>query len=294
MAASSGSKVVDVEDPLKEQWFLQLAQDLFLLTHSGGKSQAESKDRILATVKEKSATPIYRMLCERAEMMADASLVSKMEESVAAELKKLEDELANATENEGESEIRAALYQRARVYMRTGDKDKALAAFDETFKKTVPIGQKLDVVFCKLRIGLFGLDHSLLKENFTRAKDLLDQGGDWERRNRLKVYEAAHLMSIRQFSQAATLLLDSIATFTATEICSYERFIFYVVLTAQLSLDRPTIKQKVIDAPEVLAVIGSMPHVESFLNSLCVAVRPATPRAAIAPARHTCQLVPRR
>ena len=224
--------------------------------------------------------------------------------------------------------------------MNSFDKAKALAAFDETYAKTVPIGQKLDVVFCKLRMGLYDLDHAILKDNFAKAKELLDAGGDWERRNRLKVraaalelasmacvgapqatrlpsgsraafagacrrsalaraaavagrtarprsrptrarccarhvpcarrqvYEALSLMSIREFKQAATLLLDSVATFTATEICSYEQFIAYAVLAAQLALDRPTMKAKVVDAPEILAVIGKMPHIESFLNSL--------------------------
>jgi 26S proteasome regulatory subunit N7 len=268
MAPLPPKPVVEIEDPLKEQWYLETAQDLFSLTYRGNKSPAATKAKILATAKERNAAPIYRALCEASDEMPDASLLKAMEEATAAELKKIDDELANATENEGESEIRAALYARARVLMLIADKPAALAAFDKTYAKTVPIGQKLDVVFCKLRIGLYDLDHALLKESFAKAKELLDQGGDWERRNRLKVYESLHLIAIRQFDEAAQLLLDSVATFTATEVCSYERFICYVVLTAQLSLDRPTLKSKVIDAPEILAVIGQLPFLKSFLNSL--------------------------
>jgi hypothetical protein len=50
---------------------------------------------------------------------------------------------------------------------------------------------------------------------------LVDNGGDWERRNRLKVYEATYRLAIRDFSRAAGLLLDSIATFTASELYAY-------------------------------------------------------------------------
>lgn len=237
--------VAEVEDPLKEQWYLETAQDLYALKYRGNTNPAATHAKILATAKERNAAPLYRALCDATESMPDAATLKAMEEATVGELKKLDEELANATENEGESEIRSVLYARARVHMRITAKADALAAFDETYAKTVPIGQKLDVVFCKLRMGLFDLDQTLLKECFAKAKELLDAGGDWERRNRLKVYEGVQLLSVRQFTQAAALLLDSVATFTATEVCSYERFISYVVLACQLSLDRPTMKAKV-------------------------------------------------
>ena len=45
-----------------------------------------------------------------------------------------------------------------------------------------------------------------------KAKKLCDDGGDWERKNRLKVYEAVFLMATRSFKEAALLFLDSMAT----------------------------------------------------------------------------------
>ena len=47
---------------------------------------------------------------------------------------------------------------------------------------------------------------------------MIEEGGDWDRRNRLKVYEACHLMSIRNFKGAALLFLDALPTFTCTEV----------------------------------------------------------------------------
>jgi hypothetical protein len=37
------------------------------------------------------------------------------------------------------------------------------------------------------RIGLFFTDHEIIKGNIDKAKHMLEEGGDWDRRNRLKV-----------------------------------------------------------------------------------------------------------
>jgi hypothetical protein len=44
------------------------------------------------------------------------------------------------------------------------------------------------------------------------------------------------------------------------ELFSYQTFIFYTVVTSVVALDRVTLKKKVVDAPEILTVIGQMPH----------------------------------
>jgi len=45
----------------------------------------------------------------------------------------------------------------------------------------------------------------------------MEEGGDWDRRNRLKVYEGLYSMSIRDFSKAANLFLETVSTFTRYE-----------------------------------------------------------------------------
>ena len=103
-----------------------------------------------------------------------------------------------------------------------------------------------------------------------QLKELLETpgGGDWERKNRLKVYEGVFAMATRDFRKAATLFLDSLSTFTATELCSYNQFVFYTVVTAMVALDRVSLKKRVVDTPEILAVLGQLPNMESFLNGL--------------------------
>ena len=76
----------------------------------------------------------------------------------------------------------------------------------------------------------------------------MEEGGDWDRRNRLKVYEGLYALSVRDFKKATTNLLDTVSTFTCYEIIDYETFITYVVLCGMLSLERTQLKAKVRNA----------------------------------------------
>lgn len=74
---------------------------------------------------------------------------------------------------------------------------------------------------------------------------LIDSGGDWDRRNRLKAYNGIYLLSIRSFSPAADLLLDVLSTFTSTELMDFEDVVMYAVLAGTISLSRVDLKTKV-------------------------------------------------
>ncbi|KAE9467519.1 hypothetical protein C3L33_00573, partial [Rhododendron williamsianum] len=176
--------------------------------------------------------------------------------------------IADAEENLGESEVREAHLAKSLFYIRIADKEKALEQLKLTESKTVAVGQKMDLVFYTLQLGFFYMDFDLISKSIEKAKKLFEEGGDWERKNRLKVYEGLYFMSTRNFKQATDLFLDSISTFTTYEIFPYDTFIFYTVLTSIISLDRVSLKLKVVDAPEILTVIGKIPHLSEFLNSL--------------------------
>lgn len=212
--------------------------------------------------------PFYKATCEMLGWSVDGALLAAMEAANASELATLSEAIKTAQENEGESEVCAAMLARAEMLMRIGEKEKALEAFDEAYAKTVGLGPKLDLLLTKLRLCLFFDDKKLTSATIDAAKGLLEEGGDWERRNRLKVYEAVFLISIRSFKKAAALLLDSVATFTATELISYNRFVLYTVTTSILTLPRKELKAKVIEAPEIVQVISEIPHLYDLLNGL--------------------------
>jgi 26S proteasome regulatory subunit N7 len=95
-----------------------------------------------------------------------------------------------------------------------------------------------------------------VKKNVDRAKTLVESGGDWDRRNRLKAYQGLHLLTTRSYNLAAPLLLDSLSTFTSYELCSYSSLVVYSVLAGSISLKRVDFKTKVYDAPEIRAILG--------------------------------------
>jgi len=253
---------------------LELAQKRFLLTLNDEIVSPEEKktitNELLEAVKKDNMLPFYQALCEQFKWKVDTALVETMNAEIEKKVKELNDTIADAEENLGESEVREGFLARADFYCRIGDKEKAIQAFRETTEKTVGLGQKLDILFTLIRLGFFWNDDDLVTRNIEKAKSMIEQGGDWDRRNRLKVYEALYNASIRKFSEAATLFLEGLATFTSYELCTYNHFIFYAILMSAVSIDRVNLKKKVTDAPEVLAVIRDpeLSRVGDLINSI--------------------------
>ena len=100
-------------------------------------------------------------------------------------------------------------------------------------------------------------------------------GGDWDRRNRLKVYRGLQRLLERDIKGSAALLIDCIATFSCNEICSYQNFIVYAIMSNLLHLPRPQIKAKILDGPEILSVANDIPVVVSLLRVLATLFRMA-------------------
>uniref|UniRef100_A0A2P2LEA3 26S proteasome regulatory subunit RPN7 n=1 Tax=Rhizophora mucronata TaxID=61149 RepID=A0A2P2LEA3_RHIMU len=249
---------------------LILAHKRFLLSHPDVQDieKVRLKEEVLAAVKADDMVPFYETLVADGLLEKDQGLLDSMRTKNEEELKKLDEKIADAEENLGESEVREAHLAKSLFYFRIGDKEKALEQLKVTETKTVAVGQKMDLVFYTLQIGFFYMDFDLISKSIDKAKNLFEEGGDWERKNRLKVYEGLCCMSTRNFKKATNLFLDSISTFTTYEHFPYGTFIFYTVLTSIISLDRVSLKQKVVDAPEILTVIGKIPYLSEFLNSL--------------------------
>ncbi|KAF8862235.1 proteasome regulatory particle, non-ATPase-like protein [Acephala macrosclerotiorum] len=186
----------------------------------------------------------------------DEALYEKLKKENDEELEVFKKEEEEAAEKAGDTEVQAARGKRAEFWARVGDKDRAIAAYEEVFEKTGVLGTKIDLVLAIIRMGLFYGDKSLVKKHVDRAKTLVESGGDWDRRNRLKAYQGLYLLQVRSYSLAAPLLLDSLSTFTSYELCSYSSLVVYSVLAGSVSLKRVDFKSKVVDAPEIKAILG--------------------------------------
>jgi len=108
--------------------------------------------------------------------------------------------------------------------------------------------------------------HSV-SQNLAEAKRLVDEGGDWDRRNRLKVYEAVHFVQIREFEKAAKLFLEAVPTFTTYELMAYEDLVSYCVITCMVSVNRKQMRTELIEGSDIQEQLYSLTAMKSYLNS---------------------------
>ena len=52
-------------------------------------------------------------------------------------------------------------------------------------------------MFATIRLAFFHQDTALVKKYIDQAHGFVESGGDWERRNLLKIYEAAYSLLVR-------------------------------------------------------------------------------------------------
>jgi 26S proteasome regulatory subunit N7 len=106
----------------------------------------------------------------------------------ASVVEKIDKKHADAIENAGDTEVMDALFAKARHYATIGDVDEANKAYDVILgQKKISSGKKIDATLEKTRLAFFVMDKPKLKILLAEAKKLIDAGGDWDRRNRLKV-----------------------------------------------------------------------------------------------------------
>lgn len=248
---------------------LFLVQDMFTLTTAiaSDESKLQAKENILKQIKAKDMAPFYKHVCSQHGWNLDQNLLKEMETKNSEELKKLEAVIEDANENLGESEIREAHLDKAEYLCTIGEKDAAITAYRVATDKTVSLGHKLDIVFALIRLGMFFGDNDIVTRNLAKANSLMEEGGDWDRRNRLKVYSARHLASMRDFSKATKILLDTVSTFTSYEIMDYIRFVEVTVLLGIVTLPRTELNEKLIKGPEIQEMLHQSPVIKGYLNA---------------------------
>lgn len=243
-----------------------LSQKHFLI--GAGRASAEEKAQLMASIENDQLAPYYHYLfhdLKLPDMVWDQPLYDRLAESNKAKETKLLEKIAEVEkEDEGELETVKCWNQLGEFYAKIGDHTKATSTLRKTMELAPSIGSKIDVLLTIVRIGFFFDDKQAVKQVLEETNAMIEKGGDWERKNRYKTYLGVHLLSTRQFKEASKLLTDSLATFTSTELTTYEEIAQYALVAGSISLGRSDIKSKLIDAPEILS-LGSG---NSALNSV--------------------------
>lgn len=198
--------------------------------------------------------------------LSDVEL-DKMKEGHEAKMKELEEAVETAKENAGDMEVLDARIQVARFASKSLSEKEAMEAYEKVLElPKLSSAKRIDAHMEMARVASFYGSTTKADECIAKADKIATEGGDWDRRNRLKVYKALQQMLHRDTKSAATGLLDCIATFSCNEMCSYTQFIVYTIMTNLLHLPRPQLKSKIIDGPEVLSVAKDIPIVVSILR----------------------------
>jgi 26S proteasome regulatory subunit N7 len=190
------------------------------------------------------------------------------EGEITAELKKHDDIIEDCKANKGEIEVRDAILDKA-DFINYDAKNfvEGEKIYREAYKLTGGASKKMEILFEILLMNIDKMDIESISKDITECHKLVEDGADWDKKNKLKIFEGVYCMMIRDFKKASNLFVSSIATFTAVELMSFTDFVFYAVVLGLLTQDRKTIKKEIIHSPDILAVNRDIPHLKEFSES---------------------------
>ena len=158
------------------------------------------------------------------------------EGEAAAKIKELDDKIEDSVKNQGEIEVRDAILDKAEFYcFELRDFVEAEKVFREAYKKTGGPSKKMEILFEILLMSIEKEDVNSIKKDIDTCHKLIEDGADWDKKNKLKIFEGVYCMMIRDFNKAAELFVNSIATFTCVELMSFRDFVFYAVVLGVLT-----------------------------------------------------------
>lgn len=269
-ATNSFEEVNKTEESLPN---LRLSHMCFLYSQDDAElvSQEEKeglKVDIMKCVEQDSMTPFYLDVCQKFGWTVDDALVTSMKAKNEATLEALTKKIEFSINSEGDAEVLEHMMNVLKLAIRTGDKAEALKQFAEVRKKSLSTTQKIELLMDEARLGMFDNDLDMMQAKIKDAKTMVEDGGDWDKRNRIKVYEGILALQLRDFKTASSLFLDVCPTFASTECCTYQELVFYAVITNIMIVDRVVMYKKVVKSPEIISMGGNIPHLKELLHSL--------------------------
>ncbi|SBT77169.1 26S proteasome regulatory subunit RPN7, putative [Plasmodium ovale] len=237
------------------------------LSHISVNERNETLQKLMEEIKKNNMHPYYNYVCEELNINRDQDLYNSLKEKADEELNEIEKKILEATENFDSIDTKNDVLLKANFFCKIGDKENAYKEYEEIYKKGIGIGAKLDILLTIIRISIFFNDMKNTKKYLEQATMQMEKGGDWERKNKLKIYEALNYIMIRNFPEASKILIDAASTFTATEIISYDEIIFYVVILGIMTEERTVLNKKILNSSVILQVTSSDEDLHSYISS---------------------------
>ena len=184
------------------------------------------------------------------------------------ELNEINKKIDEAKKEESDLELREAYVLRAEYYRKQNSHKLCIESYDLAISKTAGAQKKLEYSLAILQIHFELKDWEPFSKCLEVCQKLNEEGGDWEKRNKLKVYEGIWMMLKRDLVGAANMFLSCIDTFNAPEIISFNQLVFFGAILGLVTLPRKDLKKKVFGNSEVIAILREDALLENYLNSL--------------------------
>jgi len=207
------------------------------------------QDEIRGYLVSKSNIHLYKRYVDKGILEYNKEDLDTMNHDIKQRLEKFEQQKEENTENEPMTlEIDRKLCEFYAQTFDTANFEK-LAADLVSRDNSIPL--KMCILMCKIRISIILEDRPALVRNVEEAKYVFDGCSDWESKNRFKVYCGLFHLIKAEFDKASEFFTDSLASFNAEELLSFDKLILYLVFTSLLSFERSRLKKEIIDNPEV-------------------------------------------
>jgi len=225
------------------------------------KNDKELKERLMQGIKDNNMAPYYKEVCNDLGWDFNQKLFDDM-------AKENESHLSKFVEDDSETPV---WQDRLEYLCSIGDhKEATELAVSKHEDTTLTTNRRLEAIFALFRIAYFhGCNVKAMGKAIHKAHELVDRGGDWRSRNKLKAYEALYCLSVRDYTHAAELFIDCVSTFESYELVDFGTIVQYCVLACMIALARhelQTTLQK--QGATVQALRCQFPELREFVEAL--------------------------
>lgn len=247
----------------------KLSEKVFLIQHDETIDEKLNQE-VLDEIRLNNMAPYYNYLYYDLKLPGlewDQSFYDSLNTNSLKHINEIKDEIEKLNkEDESEMDILKKWTELGEYYAIIGDRENSEKTLLKTIELAPSTGSKIDLYFVIARVGFFYNDLIFVKKYLDKSNALIEKGGDWERRNRYKTYYGIYLMSIRNFEEASKLLNDSLSTFTSTELTTYEDIAKYALICGAIIFERPDLKNKLIENPEILSINSTTDELLPIFN----------------------------
>lgn len=182
--------------------------------------------------------------------------------------KKADEKIAAAQADQGDLEIRDAMLEKAELFHEVKDYENYRVWIKNALGKSVGNSKKLELTIMILNTYWVERNFEQFEKSLDECRKLTDDSLDWEKKNKLAIYNGIHQILKRQMTEAAKSLIACIDTFNSPEIMTFKELVKYAVILGLLELPRKDLREKLVQNAEINSVLNETPLLKKFLQTI--------------------------